>query len=171
MKGKQMKLYLDMDGVLADFFGKLENLYNVDHWKDIPHLDLKLDGLKGSAFFFTLHKHKDADTLIEYAKAKWDWGICSSPLRGDRDNSAYWKRRWLEMYDYNPVIENMIFTANKHKYATDPLAGTPNILVDDKPVNIKRWEDAGGLGVLYQANEHNISDVIEELENIFSRES
>jgi hypothetical protein len=38
-------------------------------------------------------------------------------------------------------------------------------------VNIKRWEQAGGLGVLYQANEHNVADAIEEIEKIFSRES
>ncbi len=28
-------IYLDMDGVIADFFGGIEALYNVDHWKSI----------------------------------------------------------------------------------------------------------------------------------------
>ena len=27
------KIYLDMDGVLADFFGGLAKFYGVEHWK------------------------------------------------------------------------------------------------------------------------------------------
>ena len=28
--------YIDMDGVIADFFGGLAKEFNVNHWKDIP---------------------------------------------------------------------------------------------------------------------------------------
>ena len=31
-----MKIYLDMDGVIADFFGGLQKYYGVDHWKNLP---------------------------------------------------------------------------------------------------------------------------------------
>ena len=36
------KVYVDMDGVIADFFQALENRYGVDHWKDID-IDLEED--------------------------------------------------------------------------------------------------------------------------------
>ena len=29
------KVYIDMDGVIADFFKALENKYNVKHWKEL----------------------------------------------------------------------------------------------------------------------------------------
>ena len=38
-----MKIYSDMDGVLADFFGALAQEYFVDHWKDIEDIDEVLE--------------------------------------------------------------------------------------------------------------------------------
>ena len=34
-----MIIYLDMDGVLADFFGRLEEKFDVTHWKDIKDIE------------------------------------------------------------------------------------------------------------------------------------
>ena len=92
--------------------------------------------------------------------SKGDWGINSSPLRGDRDNSAYWKRRWLEEHHMQPSsIERLIFTESKEKYAYSMFDGKPNILIDDKPENIKRWKDKGGICIRYQANEDDLEEI------------
>ena len=32
----------------------------------------------------------------------------------------------------------------------------PNILIDDKPSNIDRWEAKGGIGIRYQANKDSL---------------
>lgn len=153
-----MKIYLDMDGVLADFFGGLEERFDVNHWKDIPNIEGALDSLKHTAFFYKLDTFNTTSRLIKFVKelCGTDWGICSSPLRGDEYNSAYHKRRWLEKYGYSPLTQNIIFTANKHKYAVSPVDGKPNILVDDKPSNIARWVEAGGIGIPFQANENDL---------------
>ena len=49
-------------------------------------------------------------------------------------------------------------------YAKDKGTGTPNILIDDRPVNIQKWQAAGGYGILYQANRDQLNKVQKGLE-------
>ena len=65
-----------------------------------------------------------------------------------------------------PEIDKLIFTGMKEKFATDKLDGKPNVLVDDKPSNIDRWIKKGGIGVLYQANEDSVDELIKKLDKI-----
>ena len=53
----------------------------------------------------------------------------------------------------------LIFTGQKERFAVNKIDGTPNILVDDKPDNIKRWIDKGGIGIRYQANECSLLEL------------
>ena len=157
-----MTLYLDMDGVLADFFKGLEQFYNVKHWKQIQDKEKSIQALAGTDFFNTLDVFETSQELVDFAKSTGDWGICSSPLRGDRDNSAYWKRVWLTEKQFLPEVNKLIFTGQKENFAVDKIDGTPNILVDDKPSNIKRWNEAGGIGIRYQANEDDLVEYLFE---------
>ena len=156
-----MTLYLDMDGVIADFFGGLEKKYNTKHWKQIPKLEKSIIALQGTDFFNTLELYPSSMELVKFVQnlVGDDWGICSSPLRGDRDNSAYWKRVWLERHFIVPTISNLIFAGQKEKYAVNRFDGKPNILVDDKPDNIARWNAKGGIGIRYQANECSLLEL------------
>ena len=153
------KIYLDMDGVIADFFGALEKHYNVDHWKDLSDIEQTLKDLKGSDFFGKIPKFKTSDGLIKYVDdlTQGQWNILSSPLRDDHKNSSFWKRHWLKKHKYEPI--ESIFTSRKEKYAIDKETQIPNILIDDKPENIQRWSNKGGIGILYQANENSIDKV------------
>ena len=163
-----MTVYLDMDGVIADFFGGIEELHNVDHWKDIGSKDKIISSIKYTDFFFHINKFNNTHRLVEFVKkiSNGDWGICSSPLEGDRNNSSFWKRQWLVANNIMPSVEKCIFTYNKHKYAWSPIDGLPNILIDDKPENIKKWIDAGGIGIRYQANQDDLEEYLFiEIEN------
>ena len=161
-----MKIYLDMDGVLADFFGGLEKHFNVDHWKQIPKTEESIMGLKGTDFFNQLEPYNSANELVNFVinlTGDSGWGICSSPLRGDRDNSAYWKRVWLTKHFMMPSVENLIFTGRKEQFSTDRFDGKPNVLIDDKPDNVSRWIAKGGVGIRYQANEDSLVNLKQKL--------
>ena len=163
-------VYLDMDGVLADFFGGVEKMYGVEHWKQLTNdktKDLKkevIDRITGSDFFATLPKFSSADALIDMVK-KFTGGtfsINTSPLRGDHENSAKYKKVWISNNIEQPA--EVVVTGRKESYAKDKASGTPNILIDDRPINIQRWQDAGGYGILYQANRDPLSKVQKALE-------
>ena len=163
-------VYLDMDGVLADFFGGVEFLYGVEHWKELTNdktKDLKkqvIDRITGTDFFAVLPKFQTADALIDMVK-KFTGGkfsINTSPLRGDHENSAKYKKVWISNNIEQP--DEIIVTGRKESYAKDKGTGTPNILIDDRPINIERWQAAGGYGILYQANRDSLEKVKKGLE-------
>ena len=164
-------VYIDMDGVLADFFGGVEKMFGVQHWKDLSQdnkLDLKqevINKIQGTDFFATLPKFSSADALIDMVK-KFTGGkfsINTSPLRGDNENSGKYKQLWITQNIEKP--DQTIITGRKETYAKDKASGTPNILIDDRPVNIQRWQGAGGYGILYQANRDPLSKVQQALDN------
>ena len=170
MDGKPT-VYLDMDGVLADFFGGVEKMYGVEHWKQLTNdktKDLKkevIDRITGTDFFATLPKFQSADQLIDIVQ-KFTGGkfsINTSPLRGDNENSGKYKKVWISNNIEQP--DEIIVTGRKETYAKDKGTGTPNILIDDRPVNIQRWQDAGGYGILYQANRDSLDKVKKGLED------
>ena len=168
-----MTVYLDMDGVIADFFGGLERQFGVDHWKNIKNIERCLNEIRNTDFFYQIHPFDNAADIVDAARffSKGDWGICSSPLRGDMFNSAYWKRKWLENCDMMPTdLEKLIFTGNKHKYAISRITGKPNILIDDKPSNILSWEKAGGIGIRFQNNKDDFREyLIPEIEEALEK--
>ena len=164
-------VYLDMDGVLADFFGGVEKLYGVEHWKQLTNdktKDLKkevIDRITGTDFFATLPKFNTADRLIEMVKqfTGGTFSINTSPLRGDHENSGKYKKVWISNNIETPA--EIIVTGRKETYAKNKASGTPNILIDDRPVNIQRWQAAGGYGILYQANRDSLDKVKKGLED------
>jgi len=165
MAKKQPVIYLDMDGVIADFFGGVEQMYGVKHWKELTSVktggDLKqevIDRITGSDFFSTLPKFPSADALITLIKSATGghFSILTSPLIGDHENSAEQKKVWIAKNIERP--DEVIVSGRKEKWAKQK-DGTPNILIDDRPVNIERWEAKGGYGILYQANKDSIIKV------------
>jgi 5'(3')-deoxyribonucleotidase len=158
------EVYLDMDGVIADFFTEYAKLAGVTHgnYRDIPpaKVDPTLDKMVGTDFFARLPKFPSADDLVNMiVQVYGHYHICSSPLRGDHEGSAKYKKIWIQQH-LNPQPKNILITPNKAKYAKQA-DGTPNILIDDRGSNISSWEAAGGIGIKYQADEDSLQKIVD----------
>lgn len=166
------KIYLDMDGVLADFFAEYAKLAGVTSgsYRDIPpaKADPTLDKMVGTDFFLRLPKFPTADSLINLAlKYTKNYGICSSPLRGDHANSEKWKREWIKK-NLQPQPNMIFITSTKEKYAVNS-DGSPNILIDDRGTNIAAWRARGGIGIKYQADEDSLEVVARGLAHAYGK--
>lgn len=166
------KIYLDMDGVLADFFAEYAKLAGVTtgNYRDIPpaKADPTLDKMVGTDFFSRLPKFPTADSLVKLVlKYVKSYNICSSPLRGDHKNSEQHKRIWIKNH-LNPQPAEIIITGQKERHAVNA-DGSPNILIDDRGSNIANWRAKGGIGIKYQADEDNLNIVAAQLKNSYSK--
>lgn len=155
-------VYVDMDGVLADFFGEVASQHNVDYWREIHRKDLGIDQLaKEPGFFASLEPMPNSGKLIKAVLTlAGRYSILSSPLMSEVEQSSEEKTEWLRKHLRRHPPQAIIFDNDKAKFAQQA-DDTPNILIDDYDLNIRLWQAAGGIGILY--NDDKIEDVIKQL--------
>lgn len=163
---KGMVVYLDMDGVLANFFEEYAKLAGVTSgsYRDVPpaKVDPTLNKMVGTDFFNKLPKFPVADKIVDIAiQASGSYGIISSPLRNDFANSEKWKREWIKR-ELSPQPSEIFITPRKEKHAVNA-DGVPNVLIDDRGANITAWEQAGGIGIKFQADEDSLKVILDGL--------
>ena len=160
-----MKVYLDMDGVIADFFA--EAVKHSDDssrgWRNMEFRDadrVLKRVRKTPDFFLNIPAFPMANTLVQsIVNIAGECRIMSSPLAGYdtcEEEKAEWLRRNIH-YDFDEVI----FTHEKYNYAQG------NILIDDYGYNCRMWEKHGGYAIKYQADENHISDAITALQALY----
>jgi 5'(3')-deoxyribonucleotidase len=154
MPGTRPLVYVDMDGVLADFFGQLARHHGQTHWKKVGGGGIIVKTAAIPGFFRGLPKLDQADELVRGVKhIAGSYRILSSPLSGSPENatnSAREKADWLrEHFPGALAPADTIFDHEKYKYAVQS-DGTPNILIDDYHYNIDKWNQHGGIGISYK---------------------
>lgn len=143
-------IYLDMDGVIADFDKKYIELHGItpreaekhkkfDHLftefiqkKGFQTLDLMPGAIDGLTF---LRKHLTVPTQI----------LSSTANEARYDEISKQKKIWLETH-------GITFTPNfvpgkRHKYK---FAAPDHIIIDDTESVIDQWKEAGGIGILHK---------------------
>lgn len=169
---QQPHLYLDMDGVQADFFTAWAKAFGKNRYKEIgdrPAREASIDLLNQRGpefieeFFASLPVLPGGLRLVRWLRANGiPFTVLSAPLRGNHDASIAGKRQWLNRH--NPgTADTAIFTGMKERFANRN--GVPAVLVDDHKKYIERWNEAGGIGMLYR--EHSVDSVIDLLKDIY----
>jgi len=172
-------LYLDMDGVQADFFTAWAQWHNrkfgmshVERYKDIGSKEQREQSIAElnkegpefiEEFFATLPVLPSCSALLDFLHTNnIEFTVLSAPLRGNHEASIKGKRRWLDQH--NPGSSGTaIFTGTKEKYAVTQ--GRPNVLVDDYKKYISSWTAKGGIAVLHRDN--NLSATLDQLKRIY----
>lgn len=139
------KLYLDLDGVMADFDGHFEKLFgkttsSVDDdemWRMIREEETFFDSVppcKLAISFFRWIEHLDPIVLTAAPKTFYQVG-------------AQQKKNWVKRHLSEDVMVLPIHGGkNKHLFMHKP----GDVLVDDFEKNIELWRAAGGIGVHHQ---------------------
>ena len=152
---KAEKIYLDMDGVLADFDRGVRELCGMEPQpqtgKTDPHQDdLMWDAIrKVGRFYDKLELMPGAKEMFGRIWEKYGsrceilTGI-PKPERGiltAGEDKIRWMRRMLS----EDVKVNIVLRKEKLQYCTGP----ESVLIDDREDTIRDWEEKGGTGILH----------------------
>ena len=145
---KITKIYLDMDGVIADFDKRYKELYKMKpkEAEDKKEFYKFFDNFITTKQFATLDLLPDAVTLLNYlSKLNIPTEILSSTSSEKRDaDIRAQKLMWLQTHNIGFKV-NLV----PGKRLKKDFSNANSILIDDTPVNIDQWRREGGVGILH----------------------
>ena len=159
------QIFLDQDGVLADFESGLTKAlgYKVDLKSKKDVYDKEKRKLTAQRLFRNLKPLPDAWKLVDYCMNS---GIHTEILTAAGTvnrtlvikDKIDWIRRYINPYwIIIPTFKGSQKAAFAHKKA---------VLIDDRQRNIDAWVEAGGIGILHKTAD----DTIEQLDEIINAE-
>lgn len=154
------EVYVDMDGVLSDLFNEASSRAKVKNWIGLTQQqwDEWYRGADAEELFGNLQPFPTTDAVIDMVTQMFGhYRILSRPLQFAPLACIRGKNKWLDTHIKKQPLER-IFTPDKWKYATQT-DGTPNILIDDHRQNIHLWEEHGGIGIKWQADENSLAEL------------
>lgn len=145
-----MKLFLDLDGVLADFDRGVEMLLGLRP-DELPPPRMWAALAKAPEFFATLEMMRDAQLLWDFCKPYRPKILTGLP-RGDWAEPQ--KRRWVARMLGRDVEVLTVMSRDKHRYAAPG-----HVLVDDRVKLRTAWESAGGIFIHHVSAERSIAQL------------
>ena len=162
----KIRIYLDMDGVLADFEKGVQDLCHMEPlsqngkrndpekddlmWERIrktDHFYDRLDLMPGAKEMFDLLRKKYGDRCeILTGIPREERGIVTA----EED-----KRNWIRRMLSETVKVNAVCRKHKQNYCTGP----ESILIDDREKTIREWKELGGTGILFVNTEETVREL------------
>ncbi len=155
-------LYIDLDGVLADFDGKVleitgkypSELTTKELWKQLQVVDnfyYSLDIIEGSKEFldYILYTSQVRVEILTALPSP------SKKLRTSSNDKIMWVYDKIDPY----IITNCVSNWRMKTYFC---RNDDDILIDDQEKNIVQWQEAGGIGILH----NNFEDTIQKLKEL-----
>ena len=147
------KVYVDMDGVLANFVKASYAVHGIDikehpadcwgffeHWPMSATQFWKGIENAGRDFWASLEPYPWAQDLL-WAVSRYNWAICTTPSLSPLAQAG--KMDWLHKH-IDRGFRHFHFTATK-----EDLAKSGTILIDDHNDNVEKFRAAGGAAILF----------------------
>ena len=148
------KVYLDMDGVLANFDQRFKDITGMapkdfedkhgknEFWKVIDE-DNKI------SFWVGIKPMPGAADLVKAVK-KYNYELLTSPSAKKQSylGKILWVRNHSDILGGKPRIN---FKRASEKHEIKPELAKTDILIDDREDTIGRWNAAGGTGIVYKS--------------------
>lgn len=146
---KATKIYLDMDGVIADFEKRYEALYHMHPREAEKHQQFNkfFDEFIATKQFATLDLMPGAVVGMNYLNTLGiPVEILSSTASQERyDAISKQKRTWLQIN--NITYKENFVPGKRFKYQ---FATPDSVIIDDTESVIRDWRKAGGIGILHK---------------------
>ncbi len=159
----EYKVYLDMDGVLADFDQRFRDISGMEPREFENKYGTKafwnlIDEENKIKFWVGIPVMSGASDLVDAVK-DYNYELLTSPSA--KKQSYLGKILWVKNHtgDVFPSKPRINFKKAKEKHLVKPQLTKTDILIDDREDTIGRWNAAGGTGIIYK----NISQVLNDL--------
>ena len=155
-KHKPFDVFLDLDGVFADFDGKIKEI--TGSWPhELPKKELWKSVYRKHDFFASLDLMKGWEILWTYFKPFDPIFLTGAPSgKSMQDQKIEWvKEKFGDKWAGQTIV---LPRRDKQLHS-----GPRKLLVDDNETNVAEWVSKGGYGFLYTGDPHATITEVEEL--------
>ena len=142
------KIYLDMDGVIANFNKRYKELYKIypSEADDYKVFDGFFGKFIATGEFATLDLMPDAMELIDYLRSLSIPTEILSSTSSERRDADIRKQKLEWLAKHNIEFPPILVPGKRHK---KDYSNPNSLLIDDTSANIDQWRREGGIGILH----------------------